>query len=119
MVGMWYGDQPTKDGGRRQWLLERNVDGTYHINFRTTQKNGTINDDAEFGQWAISGPVYFSSFRGWVRETGVKPSDPSNSYNYDAYRIIQLNNEVFEYEHFSTGNRFTVRRVPANFQIPE
>lgn len=119
MVGRWYGDQPTKAGGRRQWLVERNKDGTYKINFRFTEQDGTIRNSAEVGEWAISGPVYFSSFRGWVRGNTIELADRSDPYNYDAYRIIQLSNELFEYEHLSTGNRFTIKRVPSDFEMPE
>jgi len=118
MVGKWYGDQPIKEGGRKQWIVERFPNGTYKIVFREITREGVTNDSAEVGQWGVSGPVYFSSFRGWVEGDKIQPSDPSDPYNYDAYRIIQLNSELFDYEHFSTGNRHTVKRVPTDFRMP-
>lgn len=119
MIGMWYGDQPTSDGGRKQWLRLQYPDGNYQIKFKSTGANGAISESVEVGQWAISGPIYFTSFRGWLREYGVDPSDPSDPYNYDAYRIIRLTSEVFEYEHFESGNRYTVEKVAPTFEFPD
>ncbi|ODN65962.1 hypothetical protein [Methylophaga muralis] len=117
MVGKWYGNQPSKEGGAKQWIVERYPNGNYRIDFRTIKNDGNIESSSEVGQWGVSGPVYFSSFRGWLEGDNVKPSDPSDPYNYDAYQIIKLNNEIFEYEHFLTGNRFTLKRVSSDFKF--
>jgi hypothetical protein len=45
-------------------------------------------------------------------------ADPTDPYNYDAYRITRIDANVFEYEHFTTRERFSVRRVAADFEIP-
>ena len=119
MVGTWYGDQPADGGGRKQWLMERNLDGTYTIQFRTTGPDGSFNESIEVGDWGVSGPIYFSSFRGWEEDGVLSPADPSDPYYYDAYLIIELNTEEFVYEHVTTGNRYTVRRVPDSFTMPD
>ena len=119
MVGRWYGDQPLKGGGRKQWIVTRATEGTYRIDFVNTSADGKVEKASEAGQWAVSGPVYFSSFRGWIKESVLRQADPSDPYNYDAYRITRLDEEVFEYESFVTGNRFSVRRVGAEFEIPQ
>ncbi|MCR8921648.1 hypothetical protein NO559_02620 [Dasania sp. GY-MA-18] len=117
MAGKWYGEQPTKDGGTRKWIVERFIDGAYRVDFLNVKNDGVIEKLSEVGQWGVSGPVYFSSFRGWLKDETIKFSDPSNPYNYDAYRIIQLNDKIFEYEHYSSGNRFTVKRVTSDFEL--
>ena len=38
---------------------------------------------------------------------------------YDAYRIISLEPKLFEYEHFVSGSRYTVRRVNSSFALPD
>ncbi len=117
MVGKWYGEQPTKEGGIRKWLVERFINGTYRIDFRISKEDGTVDVLAEVGEWGISGPVYFSSFRGWVHGERIERSDRSDPYNYDAYRILQLSDTVFEYQHYSTGNHFLVRKVAPDFRF--
>jgi len=117
MQGKWYGDQSTDDNGKREWLVERYPDGTYKIDFRQTNKDGTKNDSTEVGQWGVSGNIYFSIFRGRVINKKMLPVNPSNPYNYDAYKILQLNDEIFKYEATSSNHRFTAKRKPSNFQL--
>ena len=119
MVGKWYGNQPTKDGGLRQQLIQRAPDGTYGITFRVTNQDGEIIEQTEVGQWGVSGPVYFSIFRGWLDGDEFIPADSADPYNYDAYRILTLTSDFFEYEHVTTGNRFTLERVSNDFDFPE
>ncbi len=119
LVGKWYGNQPTHDGGNREQIVERYIDGKMSIRFRICDAYGACNDQVELAQWGVSGPVYFSIFRGWLDGDQFVPSDPSDPHNYDAYRITTLSKEIFEYEHFVTGNKFTVKKVVQSFTFPE
>jgi len=118
LTGKWYGSQPTKDGGQKQEIMERSPQGTYKITFRVYDKDGNLKEQSEAGHWGVSGPVYFTIFRGWVEGDRLSPSNPADPYNYDAYRIIKLDNEVFEYENYSSGNKYVIKRVPNDFQFP-
>lgn len=119
MIGKWYGSQPVKDGGTRQWIAERSDDGTYKITFRRYGKNGEIEEQTEVGYWGVSGPIYFSIFKGWVKDGYLEPSNPRDPYNYDAYRIISLTDSVMEYESASSGNRYTLKKVATDFWFLE
>lgn len=117
LTGKWYGSQPTAGGGKREEIVERRRDGTQIIRFRTHDLTYGIKDDIEVGQWGISGPVYFTFYRGSVEGDYFSPSDPSNPSNYDAYHILNLTEERFEYEHVVTGNRFVLKKVPSYFEF--
>lgn len=119
MIGKWYGRQPTKDGGKKQEIVERSPHGTYKITFRIYDKDGNIKEQSEAGHWGVSGPVYFTIFRGWIEGDQLSPANPADPYNYDAYKIVKLNNDVFEYEHYSSGNKYVIKRVPNDFQFPD
>ena len=119
MTGKWYGEQPTQEGGIRQELINRNINGTYKVTFRVHDKNGKYTDQSEAGHWGMSGPIYFTAFRGWVYGEQLSPSNPSDPYNYDAYKIIKLNEKYFEYQSFSTSNRFSLMKVANDFEFPE
>lgn len=119
LIGKWYGSQPTKDGGEKKEIVERSPQGTYQITFRIYGKDGQYKEQTEAGQWGVSGPVYFTIFRGWVKGNRFSPSNPADPYNYDAYRIIKLNNEEFGYENYSSGNRYIVKRVSDDFVFPD
>tara|TARA_B100000768_G_C11165037_1_gene326208 strand:+ start:320 stop:814 length:495 start_codon:yes stop_codon:yes gene_type:complete len=118
MIGKWYGSQPTKDGGKKQTIMERSPQGTYKITFRVFDKDGKYKEQAEVGHWGVSGPVYFTMFRGWIKGDQLSPSNPSDPFNYDAYKIIKLNKDVFEYEDYSTGDKYVTKKVPNDFQFP-
>jgi hypothetical protein len=119
MIGRWYGSQPTKNGGKKEEIMEKLADGTYKITFRVSDPKNGKKESVEVGQWGISGSIYFSIFRGWVKGDKFTPSDPTDPYNYDAYRIINLTNKIFEYEHVTTGNHYTTKKVPVTFVFQE
>lgn len=119
MIGNWYGSQPTKDGGKKLEIMERASNGTYKLTFRIYNKNGYYNEQTEVGYWGVSGTVYFTIFRGWVKGVKFSRANSSDPYNYDAYKIINLTDEIFEYEHFSTGNKYTNKKVSKWFDFPK
>lgn len=118
MSGRWYGSQPTSDGGTKEEIIDKLSDGTYQIVFKVTHPEKGTQFSVEVGYWGMSGDIYFSIFRGWIRDRQLIEANPSDPYHYDAYRIIRLDEELFEYKHVSNGNRYTLKRVPDNFQFP-
>lgn len=118
MVGKWYGSNPTKSGGVRQFITERYQDGSYRDIFKVTDAQGNSSESSEVGYWGISGLISFAIFRGWLNQGIIEPSDPTDPYNYDAYHIISLNSEEYEYSHVTTGNRFRVKKVDPDFVFP-
>jgi len=119
LVGKWFGNQPTKSEGRIMWIAERHNDGMYRIHFRVIDASGKKVDKTELGEWGVSGSVYFTIYKGDVEGDKIVPVDPTDPYNRDAYKILKLDNEIFEYESFDPVNKYTVRRVPSDFKFPE
>ncbi len=119
MVGKWYGSQPTTAGSRKDQITEHLSDGTYRDRFRVVSEDNKVRETVEVGQWGVSGPIYFAIFRGWLKDGKLKPSRSSDPYNYDAYRIINLTNKIFEYEHISTGTKYVINKVPSDFVFPD
>ena len=119
MIGKWFGEALTKDGGQRKWLTERHSDGTYMITFRKYGKNGSYEETREIGLWGIAGDIYFSIMKGWVKNNQIVPSDPENPYYYDAYKIIRLDMDYFEYKGVDDDERYILRKVKKDFQFPD
>jgi hypothetical protein len=117
MVGKWYGSQPKKDGGYLEWIVDRALDGSYLVRFRLQEQDGNVREQAEVGEWGIAGPIYFSVFKAYVRENEFVPVDPTNPYNRNAYKILELSEETFIYEEFNTKNKYTAKRVPETFDF--
>lgn len=118
-VGRWYGEDKDAGDVTKRWLLDAFPDGVFRITFRFYEDDGGYREQIEVGEWGISGPVYFLSTKGWVDDGMFLKADTSNAQLYDAYKILKLEQQVFEYEHFVNGNRYQVRRVDTGFELPE
>lgn len=117
LVGKWYGNQPTTDGGKREQLVIRNHDGTHIIHFRVHEPNGETWDQIEVGEWGISGDIYFTIFKGWIKNGTFKPSTGNVAYNRDAYKILELTGAQFVYESAQDGEVFSLEKVDAVFEL--
>ena len=118
MVGKWFGSHPTRQGGRRAWLISRSADGTYHVTFRLRERDGRYVEQSQSGEWGIAGSVYFTITKGIMEDGEWTAVDARDPYYRDAYRIISLNESVFTYRNHVTGNEFTVVRVADGFRLP-
>ena len=117
LIGKWYGNQPNKKGGTKEWIKNNRIDGTYEIQFKNTSSLGEVRYKTETGDWGVSGNIYFSIYRGYVYKEKFHPSDPRDPYNYDAFNIILLNENQYEYVHVTTSNRYLVKRVSDDFEF--
>ena len=57
--------------------------------------------------------------KGWVKNNQIVPSDPENPYYYDAYKIIRLDMDYFEYKGVDDDERYILRKVKKDFQFPD
>src|SRR6266849_1692080 len=78
LIGRWYGEQPMKEGGRRVQITEHCPDGTLTIGFHVVESSGNLRDQTEVGWWGVSGSIYFTIIRGWLRGGRVAPADPTD-----------------------------------------
>lgn len=111
-VGKWLSKQPTKEGGTREALIERFDDGKYLVEFKVYDAKGALTKtQKEFGVWGVSGGIYFTVYRGLVENGQLYPSDPTDAYNYDSYKILEVSSEQLEYISLSSEGRFVYLRV--------
>ncbi len=118
MVGKWLGEAPMDGGRSRVALAERNNNGTYRITFRMYD-GASYEESVEVGLWGIAGPTYFTLMRGWMVDGEFRPSDASQAYYSDAYRIDQLDATTFAYRSVKTGTRYVNRRVGDDFEFSD
>jgi len=119
MIGKWVGESPVEMDGQRRVLLQRNADGSFTVTFKTEWEDERVALEQQVGQWGIAGPVYFTITTGWVDGDRVDPTDLGQPYFYDAYRVVDLDNDRFEFESFSTGQPYVLQRVADSFSIDE
>lgn len=118
LVGKWFGSLDLEGGGKYMWINERINDGTYRVQFRVTA-SGKREESIEVGEWGVSGDIYFTIYKGDFEDGKIIPVDATNPTYRDAYRILKLTNDLFEYEGLDEGLSFSVRKVAPNFTLPE
>lgn len=117
MVGKWLGESPVREGGSKSWLIDRSADGTYVVTFRNVAIDGTVDVDQEYGDWGISGDIYFTMTRGWLRNGQKQPVLQRESYFDDAYVVKRLTPSEFVYASVASGDVYTARKVGAGFVL--
>ncbi|MFT7403383.1 MAG: hypothetical protein ACI955_000438 [Zhongshania sp.] len=118
LLGKWYGVRTMENGGQKEWLTERSADGTYRVDFRFVDADGSARSQSEVGLWGVSGDIYFRIFRGWVTIEGMKLADPTVADHYDAYKIKGLDDNSFSYLHQTRNQRYTVKKVAKDVHLP-
>ena len=111
-VGKWYSRQPTQGGGFREATIERSVDSRYVVEFKYyTQTRQLKLHQKEFGYWGVSGGIYFTMFRGLIKNDEFHEVDPTNAYNYDAYKIEEATGNKLVFVSLTSQNRFVYEKV--------
>ncbi len=115
LVGTWFGSQPEADGGRYDWIVVRDPYGRFKLTHRNYDEEGNFKENVEVGEWGVSGPVFFVIAKGWIREGKFVPIEHVGPGYRDAYQIISITEDKFEYRYYGDGRRFVVKRVPAGY----
>jgi hypothetical protein len=119
LIGTWFGSQDTRGGEKYMWISEKKNDGTERTSFRTTDRTGKKIDKVEVGEWGVSGDVFFTIYKADLEGDKIKPANVTDPTNRDAYKILKLTDEVFEYEGLDSANRYAAKKVAAGFTFPE
>lgn len=118
LVGKWFGDSATKEGGRRLQITQRSPDGTYKVTFRIIQPSGKIFEQSEVGFWGVAGSVYFTITKGWLEGERFSEANPADASLNDAYQVLELTQERFRYRALQSGNEYSLSRVAETFEFP-
>jgi len=117
MIGKWLGEMKNEKGDLQQWLTTRFPDGTYKIQFRVPDRGSIYKEQIEAGLWGISGPIYFTIMKGWIKDNNFIPSNPNDPSYYDAYKIIEINKKILKYKSFESDITFEVKKVDDDFEL--
>lgn len=115
ILGKWYGENKVENGETREFIEERNDDGTYAVEFHTIDKTGKVSIQKEFGEWGISGKVIFTFVKSIQNHYDEQATEMGDPMFQDAYIILNLSPTVCTYKHVVSGEKFTVRKVDSQF----
>ena len=119
LTGTWYGHQKQTDGSRSEWILTRDMNGTYKFVSRIYQDNDQYDEWTEFGEWGLAGPIYFVTTKAWLENGEVVYGDMTDPYGRSAYQVLSLTESEFHYQAFSDGSEFRMIKKDSNFDFQD
>ncbi len=115
LIGQWYRLDVDEQGHQMSEYAEIAEDGSYEFTFSTLDNKGSVlQQSIELGDWGLVGDIHFTLTKSELVDNELYSADLANSDNYHAYRVLQLNSQVFEYQHIVTNEVFIMRRVVGN-----
>lgn len=112
MFGRWYRNDIDTQGRQIVEYAELSADGSFEFTFVSTEQETNITEQIiELGDWGVVGNVHFTITKSEFVDQQLYVADLNNSDNYQAYNILQLNHQVFEYQHIETKEIFIMRKV--------
>ncbi len=116
LLGRWF--RQDTDGENRKVVeyAELSADGSFEFTFVTfavtaDKKEQVIEQITELGDWGLVGDIHFTITKNEVVDEQLYAADLNNSDNYHAYKVLQLNHQLFEYQHVETKEVFKMRRI--------
>lgn len=89
LIGVWKGSESDKQKAdlKKEWVMERNSDGTFTLNFKTFYQ-GKTDELVESGNWWVKGNTFYEYH--------------TNSNKTDTYEYTVLNDEQVKFKMLST-----------------
>jgi hypothetical protein len=115
IVGNWVGETMIEGCRRGRFLAQHFEDGTFRVTVRSEAPDDRASNAVYLGNWSTSGPTYFTSVSWIAEERDIDVTYGQGTANINAYEILEIDDERFEYESFSSRAKFVARRVGEDF----
>lgn len=115
LIGRWYRNEVDAQGLEVVEYAELSVDGSFEFTFTSTNKEtGVTEKITELGDWGLVGEIHFTITKNELVDQQLYAADLNNSDNYHAYKVLQLNHQIFEYQHVETKETFLMHKITDN-----
>ena len=119
LFGRWYCESAIKADKKVVEYAQLCPDGSFEFTFVTIKIHDTKADEVieqitELGDWGLVGNIHFTITKNEVVDEQLYAADLNDSNNYHAYRVLQLNHNIIEYQHVSTNEIFKMKKITDN-----
>lgn len=112
LVGKWYRSDTSENGQQVSEYGEIAIDGSFEFTFIYHNNDGSIERQViELGDWGLVGDIHFTITKSEFIEEEHYAVDLAEADNYNAYRVLELNNQIFKYQHIVSNEIFISRRI--------
>jgi hypothetical protein len=112
LFGRWYRSELTNQGIQTTEHAQMNADGSFEFSFIEQDSEANITEQyTELGDWGLVGDIHFTITQAEENDGKQYAADLTDENNYHAYQVLQLDSQVFKYQHIVTKEVFILRRV--------
>jgi hypothetical protein len=116
LFGRWFREEIDEPNRKIIEYAQLSADGSFEFTFITLQVNvgkadQVVEQVTELGDWGLVEDIHFTITKNDVVDEQLYAADLNDSNNYHAYRVLQLNHHIFEYQHISTNEIFIMRKI--------
>jgi hypothetical protein len=111
LIGHWYRSDNTEFESTSE-MAQLNEDGTFSFTFYLYNLDGQILDEVtEYGDWGLVGDIHFTITKEDVANNKRYMADMLDPENYHAYRVLELNEQAFIYEHVVSKEKYKLFKL--------
>jgi len=115
LFGRWYRNDIDAQGREIVEYAELSADGSFEFTFVSTEQETNVAEEIiEPGDWGLVGNVHFTITKSELIDQQLYAADLNDSDNYQAYNVLRLNHNTFEYQHIETKEIFIMRKITDN-----
>lgn len=116
LFGRWFREEFDDNNKKTVEYAQLSADGSFEFTFVTFQSQVNSADEVieqvtELGDWGLVADVHFTITKNEVVDEQLYAADLNDRNNYHAYRVLQLNHHIFEYQHVETNEIFMMRKI--------
>jgi len=119
LFGRWFREELDEPNKKIIEYAQLSADGSFEFTFVTLQvkvgeADQIVEQVTELGDWGLVGDIHFTITKDEVVDEQIYAADLNDRDNYHAYRVLQLNHHIFEYQHVTTNEIFIMRKITDN-----
>jgi hypothetical protein len=112
LIGQWYRGESDEYGNLISEYADIAADGSFEFTFIYHDSEGVITKQLiELGDWGLVGNIHFTMTKSEFDNDEHFAVDLADPDNYHAYQVLELNSQVFTYQHVVSEEIYTLRRV--------
>lgn len=118
LFGRWFREEVELNRKMIEYA-QLSADGSFEFTFITLQiklgeTDEIVEQVTELGDWGLVGEIHFTITKDEIVDEQLYATDLNDRNNYHAYKVLQLNHHVFEYQHVETKETFIMRKITDN-----
>ena len=119
LFGRWFREDIIDQSQKVIEYAQLSADGSFEFTFITLKTKAgeadkIVEQVIELGDWGLVADIHFTITKNEVINEQLYSADLNDNNNYHAYRVLQLNHHIFEYQHIDTHEIFIMRKVTDN-----